>query len=152
LREARRDRRGAQPIEVRHAAGSHRLARADDRRERPELTLAAGAGGPGGGPGLRALIALEAHDHVVGLAAELEARHVDAAEQRLEGRRDLPDRDAEIARAVPVDHDLELRLVDDEVALEVHDARHAAAPLYDLVRVARELGRVRTLDDQGDRI
>jgi hypothetical protein len=53
------------------------------------------------------------HD-VVLLAVHVEAGHLPAAEQRLHGAADDVD-DAEIGGALPVDRDLDLRLVEDEV-------------------------------------
>jgi hypothetical protein len=70
---------------------------------------------------IRAVGARHLQHHFVLVIAALEARHALAAEQGLERRADVGYRHPELGRALAVDVDLELRLVELEVGVHVDE-------------------------------
>ena len=71
----------------------------------------------------RGRVSVGLHDHVVLLAVALVAGHDAAAEHGLERARDRVDADARVGRALAVDVDADLRLVQLQVGVDLHEAR-----------------------------
>ncbi len=99
-----------------------------------------------------ALCGIELHHHVVQLVVLGERAHAAATEQRLHRARDVAHAHAEVLRAIPVEADGELRLVDPEVGVHVAQARNLAGALHERVHGQRELGEIGVTDDELHRL
>ncbi len=109
-------------VEVVEFARGHRFAHRHQRRQRHHRVVARAheeffdvvGRGAAGRRGL--------HDDVVLVRATLVARHVASAEHRLDGARHLVHGHAEVRRTVAVDFDQQLRLVQPQVGVGLHEA------------------------------
>src|SRR2546422_1003648 len=95
---------------------------------------------------------IELYHHVVQLVVTGERADPAAAEEGLERGRDVAHRNPEVLRAVPVEGDAQLRLVDAQVGVHVRETLDGARPRHERVHGLRESRELRMLHHELHRL
>src|SRR2546429_9085246 len=95
---------------------------------------------------------IELYHHVIQLVVTGERADPAPPEERLEGGRDVAHGYSEVLRAVPVEGDAYLRLVDAQVGVHVRETLDGARPRHERVHGLRESRELRMLHHELHRL